>query len=379
MIHRCQNTTFVAIEPNLVFLTEEGSPSFKYVLWKAGNLATPVRLASTAISNASGIDDYLADTELNGAGTQILYCRVRPGLNPNQSLIRKVAWDDSTNVLLYTDTGDHDAFGNSFSLQPTWRPDGGEVLFRAKGSGTTLNVLKVMAPDGTGVTTIYTEGSGDRVQDPLYNHDGTLIAWMEAFGARLRVANADGSSATTVHSETAPAFMGSFGWAQDSNVIAFQRADDSTYSTTDWSWKKINADGTGLTTLLAINRSTGYGASDQDPQPWIWCWLPDGSAVVTTIQDVGTAGHPHYLTRIFSDGSGKTDYAQTVPSATPDFRPAVFRGGGRIYFADADPATQLSSLKIDGSDYRTDFTGTGVGPSGSNVRFHGFKGDTINV
>jgi hypothetical protein len=374
----------LAVEPDLVFLTVEGAPSQQYVLWTAGNLATPNRLDSTSISSASSSDDYLADTELSPDGLQALYCRVRRGLTPNQSLIRKVAFDDSTNVLLYTDIGDHDAFGNTNPLQPTWSPDGNEILFRAKGVGNTLNVLKVMAPDGTGVTTIYTEGAGDTVGTPYYNYDGTKIAWTELIQnvgfARLRVANADGTGATTVYSETSPASIGFFAWAQDSNVLAFTRRASSAFSTTDWSWRKINSDGTGLTVLFAIDRSVGYGASDIDPSAIKWSWLPDDSGIATTIQD-NPAVDDHFLTKIFADGSGKTNYSPTriTPSGTPDFRPVVFKNGARIYFADANPATQLSSILLDGSDYRQDFTGTGIGPSGSDVTFHGFKGDTLNI
>ncbi len=372
----------VVLEPNLVFLTDEVAPSNEFVLWTAGNLATPVRLTTTAISNATGTDDYLADTELSPDGLQVLYCRVRRGLTPNESLIRKVAFNNSTNVLLYTDTGDHDTGGNTFPLQPTWKPNGLEILFRAKGSGTTINVLKVMSPTGTGVTTIYTEATGQTVYSPYYNYDGTKIAWVEQVQnvgyARLRVANSDGTSVTTVHSETSPASIGFFAWAKASNVLAFTRRASSAFSTTDWSWRKINSDGTGLTTLYAINRSVGYGAGDVDPSAIKWTWLPDDSGLVTTIQAVPTANH--VLTKIKSDASGKTDYSPTrnLTAGTPDFRPVAFTGGGRIYYAFNTP-TGLVSILLDGSDYRVDFNGTGIGPSGANVTFHGFKGDTLNV
>ena len=111
-----------------------------------------------------------------------------------------------------------------------------------------------------------------------------------------------------------------------------------------------------------------------------WSWLPDDSGIVTTIQDVAAVGDPHILTKINADGSGKTDYSpqRTLPVATADFRPVVFRAGTRIYFPEIDPATSLSSIKLDGSDHRTDFSGTSAGPGGSFVTFHGFKGDTLN-
>lgn len=387
MIHRFVDLpAVVSLEPNLVFLTSEASPSSKFVLWTAGNLATPNRLDSTQISSTTSVQ-YLADSELSPDGDQALYVIVTQLLgapNTKTSEIRKVAFDDSTNVSLYTDTGAMDGVGNVYSLQPTWHPDGTEILFRSKGAGATTDVLKVMAPDGTGVTTIYTSSGGAFVQQPLYNYDGTLIAWLEGTQnigfARLVVANADGSGATTVHSETSPASIAEFGWGTESNVLFFTRRDSSAFSTTDWSWKVVNSDGTGLTTMLSIDRSSGYGPSDTDPSAFKWTALPGDSAVVTTIQTDPSVDDEHFLTSIPADGSARTDYSPTqiVPVGSPDFRPAYF-GGARIYFADANPATRLSSIKLDGSDYRNDFVGAGVGPDGASVVFHGFKGDTLGL
>ena len=381
MIHRFIDLFEDQREPDLVFLALESSPSSKHVLWKAGNLATPARLSLTAINTGVSVE-YLADTELSPDGTEVLYCRVTnllSGALTKQCQIRKVQYDDSADVVLHTDTGAVE------SLQPTWRHDGGEILFRAKGSTTTLDRLKVMAPDGTGVSTIYTSTGNVGVNQPLYSWDNSKIAWVEqplsGGYTRLIVANADGSSPATVHSETSPASVGEFSWGRESGgaaVLYFTRRASSAFSTTDWSWRKVNADGTGLTILFAIDRSSGYGAGDVDPSAFKWSALPAGQGVVTTIQD-NPAVEDHNLTKIDASGT-KTTYSPTrvLPTGTPDFRPAFF-GGGRIYFADANPATQLASIKLDGSDYRVDFTGSLVGPSGSSVTFHGFKGDTLNI
>lgn len=361
MIHRFVDlfAEAVSLDPNIVVLAFEGSPLLRYDLWKAGNLATPERFDTTVISSTHGTADFLADPELSPDGTEVIYCRAGHNLSPAKNSIRKVDWDDTTNVELYLETS------NSASLHPTWAPDGSRIMFRAKGA-TTFNLIKAMDPDGTNVTTLYTGGA--LVLNPYYNSDGTKIAWSE--NNTVKVADSDGTNVATVRAPVSPAFVDPPVWANTQDVLAFFEGD-STASSTSRYWRSINADGTGLATLVTI------ASGQSNPNSIKWSWLPDDSAIITTRHVTADPSPNHILTKVMADGSGYVDISpeQRLSTATPDTRPVAI--GTRVYFPDANPTfTQLSSVKDDGSDYRTDLDGPTFTP---NVVFHGFKGDTVNV
>jgi len=350
VIHRFIELVYTDVpEPNIVFLTRQDPPGLFYSLWKAGNLATPVRMDETVISASFGINDHLGDPERSPDGTEVVYSRVGHNLTPKKSSVRKVDWADTTDVELYSETG-----GDLFPLSPTWKPDGSKILFRAKGGTSQLRVIKHMDPDGTNVATLHTGASG--VVDPLYNYDGTLIAFTE--NGNIKVMNADGTGLATI---TSSGDSSNVAWANTQNVLAFIDVSGSA------GWRKINADGTGLTTL-----STDW-AFGTHSIPIKWSWLPDDSAIVTLHYVAADPSPNRHVALIAADGSGTTQVSpqRSAVAATADTRPAVFFN--RIYFYGP---SGLASVALDGSDYRVDFDGTAETP---DVTFHGFKGDSVNV
>lgn len=349
MIHRYVDLLEVTggEAPGIVFLTRESSPSNQHVLYKVENLVSPqspVKMTQTIVATGDG-SDFLSDCELSPDGLDVIYCRHGVG-SPAHSEIMKVDWDNTAATTLYSEPS-----GRNGILKPTWKPDGTKILFRSSGATTTLNQIKHMDPDGTNVATLH--NGTNTIGDPLYSYDGTKIVFGE--NGALKVMNADGTGLSTIVASGA-----SFPcWFRTQNVVAYIHTGASD------GWRKINADGTGLTTL-----STNFTFSD--PSVIKWSVLSDDSAIVTTNFD----GVDHDLVLIATDGSGITAVspARTVPTATPDGRPvALF---GRIYFPQASPYTELRSVAEDGSDFRLDFDGVALSP---DVTFHGFKGDTLNV
>lgn len=364
MIHRFIDLPpSTVLEPNIVFLAKEESPLSYFDIWKGGNLATPARFSQTIISSLNGLNDYLGDPELSPDGTLVVYSRAGSNTTPNQNRIYVVDWNDTASTQIISESG-----GTIASLQPTWKPDGTKILYRGKGSGATIDSIKVCDPDGTNGSTLYTGAA--TVDNPQWNFDGTKIAWVES-GA-LKVMDADGSNVSTLYNTTTVNVFPA--WARTQNVIAFQTQDSSIY-TDDRYWRKINADGTGLTQLLKIERGIGYGPDNVDPYAITWTWLPDDTAILTTLQTPSDPSPNHYLAYIAADGSGESfPVVKASPEGTPDFRPVVF--ATRIYFGTASPFTELSSVDLTGGDERVDFDGTSFS---ATVTFHGFRGDTINV
>jgi hypothetical protein len=383
MIHRFVDLfdePVALVEPDIVFLAQEASPFSFFSLWKAGNLATPERFDTTIISSLNSTSDFLADPELSPDGTQVVYCRAGSNTTPRQNRIYVVDWNDTATTQILSESG-----GLVLSLQPTWKPDGSQILYRGKGASTSLTLIKVCDPDGTNVTTLYTQASGLSVFNPTYNHDGSKIGWIEQtsstfpFLARIRVMDSDGSNVSTVFACSGDEDIGvvngvpAIAWAHSSNTIAFRYRADTAF-TTDTEWRKVNSDGTGLTTLHTVSRA-GYGPTDVDPYPITWSWLRDDSSIITTLQTRTDPSPNHYLAYIAADGSGASfPVVKASPGGSPDFRPVVF--ANRIYFGTASPLTQLSSVDLSGGDERVDFDGTAFSPT---VTFHGFRGDTINI
>lgn len=368
MIHRFIDILESERFPDIPVLALDSSPLSEHTIWQIGNRATPVRMLEPIVSSLSSI--HLGDPQREPTtGDYVVYCRFNTTGTINRS-VRLVDWADTTDIELYADaTG-----GLARSLEPTWKPDGSEILFRAKGSGSLLNLLKTMNPDGSGVTTIYTGAA--TVAQPSYSFDGSKIAWLE--GNQIFVANADGSSATAVFTAAGTDLVGAPAWQRGGMMLAFR--DAGLTFTSDERWKVMNDDGTGLTTWLTISRASGYGPSDGDPAAIMYSWLLDDSAIATTVRQIADPDPDSRLTLVDSSGSNLIAPARygAANTGSPDTRPVVIagmtEGVGRIFWMTVD--TEVASILPDGSDYRVDWDGSGT--PGSSV-FHGFRGDTVNV
>lgn len=373
MIHRFVDLLEEERLPDIPVLGVDFSPVSTNTVWQIGNLATPYRMTQTAVSTASSI--HLGDPQREPTtGDTVVYSRFNLTGTINRS-VRLVDWADTTDTQLYADTSG----GTARSLQPTWAPDGSKIMFRAKGAGSVLNLIKTMNPDGTGVTTIYT-GSNE-VYNPLYNYDGTKIAWCEGTAPNLiRTANADGTGAATVY--TSPGALGlSVAWKHGSNVIGF-RDQASLAFTSNERWQIVNSDGTGNTTWLTISRASGYGPSDGDPSAIMYSWLESDTQIATTVRELAHADPDARLTLVTSGGNNYISPARYGPVNTgaSDQRPAaltgLLEGVERIFYVDGGTPSGVCSVLPDGSDFRVDWDGTGTAGGSS---FQGFRGDTATT
>ena len=368
MIHRFVDLFEIPL-PDIPILGLDNSPLQTRTIWQIGNAATPYRMIRPIVSSVGATQTHLGDPDRNPAdGASVVYSRFTSSGTITRS-VRLVDWADTTDVQLYSDgTG-----GVGESLQPVWKPDGTKILFRA---GSTLTSIKEMNADGTGVTTLYTGAA--RIHNPLYNHDGTKIGWVE--NRSVMVANADGTGATAVFTGAVGTRIAeSIAWQHAASVVAFWHG-----AGTDEIWKVMNDDGTGLTTWLTISR-VGYGPSEGNQTPIKYSWLESDTGIATTVRQPADPDPDARLTIITSAGSNLISPARYGPANTGnfDYRPVAITGRSegveRIYWPEGhgigQPVT-VSSVLPDGSDYRIDFDG--LGTVGGSV-FHGFRGDTLNV
>lgn len=368
MIHRFVDEPGVRVlELDIPILARDAVPSNTNSIWQIGSGLTPHRMVETIISAVSSPPVHLADPQREPVtGATVVYCWFKV-TSPFEREIRIVDWDDlSPFTTLYSETG-----GTAFSLEPTWKPDGSRIMFRAKGAGSALNLIKEMDPDGTNVTTLHT-GTND-VQSPLYSFDGTKISWAD--GNVIKTADSDGTNVVSVFTASGSDVVSAPAWRRGSLALGFRTAGNT--FTSNEVWRVVNADGTGSATWLTISRASGYGPSEGDPAALMWSWATTDK-IATTVRQVADPFPDARLTLIDSGGSNLVSPARYAPSETgsSDTRPAVLTGMSegveRIYYY--DQTADVCSVLLDGSDFRTDFDSSAL-----NSSFHGFRGDTANV
>ena len=359
--------------PDIPVLATDNSPLQTHSIWAVGNTAVPRRLNETAVDVVS-LTGQLADPQREPVtGDTVVYCYY----TTSTVFIARIAvalWDDSAaTTYVYTDS-----VGLGRSLQPTWKPDGSKILFRAKGSGSVCNLIKDMNPDGSSPTTLYTGGA--EVENPVYNHDGTRIAWVEA--NTIKTANADGSSPSTIFTPGGITVVATtVAWQHGANVLAF-RHDGGTFTSNEI-WKTMTDTGGSVTTYLTISRASGYGPGDGDPGPIMYSWLANDTDIVSTVRVTSDPDPDSRLGLIDSGGLTYITPAQYGASnaGSQDTRPAAITGRSegveRLYWMSDPSGLEVVSVLPDGSDFRVDWDGAGLTAGGSI--FQGFRGDTQNV
>jgi len=361
----------------------------EYVVWEIGNGAAPVRVESTDETFDSG--NAIADTQVSPDGTEFVYSFVGSG-GGFFNTVRRVAWDDSSNVVIASAPNANNN-GYSISLQPSWSPDGTQVVYRDTSfdtfDPTVAMKIKRVDRDGTNDTVLFDNNDNNfRLFNPLYSPDGNYIAFTSretapasSFKYRLHVMESDGSNETVIvgplnggSGDTIPLLNDTVAWMHGQNTLAYLQYLSGTDASADWEWHRIDFDGTNDTTLHTIDRA-GYTDSEWDPGPTYGSWLADDSGLVTFLLDLGSGLHEM---TVIGAGGGATGTGLTVDYdgyANDDNRPLVFQG--RIYYPGAAPFggfVEVESVPVGSTTPRNEFDGTIYSPS-DDVFFTGFRGD----
>jgi Tol biopolymer transport system component len=230
-----------------------------------------------------------------------------------------------------------------FALQPSWSPDGMQLVFVVESyqdaqpatKGGDFDLYEIAA-DGSGLTRLTTDGQNFQ---PSWSPDGTHIAYSHATaqGAQdIWVANADGSHPVQLTQERGSALDLSPSWSPDGSEILF--VSNRTNNTQIYA---MNADGTGMAQL------TEDAAFHANP-----VYSPGGTQIAFA-SDIGTPGL-YVMDANGSDVRQLTHDLQPGPLSltwSPDGRWIAYtsspEGNGNIALYVLDPATGQMTRIVD--------------------------------
>lgn len=315
------------------------------------------------------VDDTLTDPVANQSGTMIVFATTPEDAGPSELRSLDPVTPGSTDVGALLDTNPSTLV---VSMQPSWCPNDEDlVVYRTIDDSPNECEIRSVVPSvgSSSVTTLRTisRTTNGNVYRPSYNHDGTLIAYGLSSTKTLNVMAADGSGSPTVVATLTGGNTWEGGWDYAWSPVADElvyQDISGTFPTGDTLFKKVNADGTGTTTLYT-DPDTYWGLT-------LYPWSPDGSTIYYFARDTGGSGATAFeLYAIDAAGGGAAAVSPTRNSWGNVNDDLAYVFGDRVYWY-ADQFTddgEVVSCALDGSDLRTEFSVTSTPSVGDIENF----------
>lgn len=225
----------------------------------------------------------------------------------------------------------------------------GKIVFVEQDEQERDEGIKLINPNGTGVTTLVEKREGTFLHDPAFSPDGKRVAfargtdWPNTEIYKINIANRQVTQITDNHLvDFDPA------WSPDGDRIAFVRGEYVRHSITNTDIVVRNADGTGKT----VNLTNIPDENESAP-----AWSPNGKKIAfynSTTADIYVVNlETEQVRNLTNDGTAYRDYD---PNWSPDGTRIVFNKYGHEDRAgtNGDYVDRINTMDAsDGSDQRS--------------------------